>query len=977
GSYSMSPLTPSDTYYLDGANYTISLQFDVGNYEYYFETNDSKFMTRYPSSSNFTDLIITEAETHYFDGLYIDYYIAMYMGAWGSMEISYSSLSPTTYNCSVHDIYYYNQYFITDYWYVVDNGTREVLQASANSPVKVGKKDTNLIHDNARIGTNTEMDGENKLYGYYECTNEVVYNILGEDHDCWSFYENSGPFYYDKQTGLLLRDYSNVGMGYSIHKYITATNMNFQVEVPPDIDLLSPLNDTYTSKYIPIVVQNNSIVDQVWIRNWTGSDWSDNESLIYNNTHWVNSSFQVWNYEYEQVQVFANDSNGLITQLDVGFTVEEPPSIELLSPINKAYTTNSVPIIVLNNTILNEVWVRNWNGSDWSDNATLAYNNTHWVNSSIQTWENNIEQLQVFANDSVGEITELNVTFTIDTELPTISIDIPSINDAILKGSTIQIEGYANGTGSNIDQLYINGSFTLTQDPRNTREGAYTFTNSTFLQCGFYCVNVTIVDEVGFIQSIIRTFYIDNILPEINCTSLRYQGDAQNGNEIHFSGFANGTVSTILNLTINDSNFDLTNDPRGSFAGNYKFLNNSPISEGPLSVSINITDDSNQSYIFNITCIVDFSSPTQPTNLNHSFFGLDGVNITWDAVTDITNVTYIIYRNGLNIENVTINQFSETRLALGVYNYTIQAIDNAGNLGPTAEIIIEITGSGSNPSGSPPIIFLIIMLSIIGSIIGAGAIVLTVKRRSGKRETKKKIIPKMKVVQETSPLAQKLKEIEIMIGLEDIGLGIIQDITIEENFFDIEKNMIVIKNLDNFSIGLQRVNAEITLKLLDKDSIDENLKKLTEFVSSLIPEFNNYYNINTLRMFLDIYKDNSICNWLVKNNVFNLGVYENYISIKIFELYKKLKELKQKTEQQFIHIYIFSILIAEFLAHYENVLKKEFIIPELVNKDSLIFKIHKEFKSIFSKNQNVLPNTAECVYFLEILGGMFLKYMQE
>jgi hypothetical protein len=61
------------------------------------------------------------------------------------------------------------------------------------------------------------------------------------------------------------------------------------------------------------------------------------------------------------------------------------------------------------------------------------------------------------------------------------------------------------------------------------------------------------------------------------------------------------------------------------------------------------------------------------------------VNITWDASTDTggSGVSkYLIWRNETNVANTTNLYYNDSGLSIGaLYNYTVGAIDNAGNYG--------------------------------------------------------------------------------------------------------------------------------------------------------------------------------------------------------------------------------------------------------------------------------------------------------
>ena len=90
------------------------------------------------------------------------------------------------------------------------------------------------------------------------------------------------------------------------------------------------------------------------------------------------------------------------------------PDIHLISPLNTTYNTPNIPVNITNSTEVHRAWFRfsNNGGNGWTANFSLIYNGFSFTNSTI--WVNNHYLLQIFADNSYGKISMLQVKFTME-----------------------------------------------------------------------------------------------------------------------------------------------------------------------------------------------------------------------------------------------------------------------------------------------------------------------------------------------------------------------------------------------------------------------------------------------------------------------------------------------------------------------------------------------------------------------------------
>ncbi|MHA1428622.1 MAG: TolB family protein, partial [Candidatus Helarchaeota archaeon] len=238
--------------------------------------------------------------------------------------------------------------------------------------------------------------------------------------------------YYDCNTGFLI----NGTFQYSILSIIFVTYTIFMVatnaKALPSINLVSPSAPIYYESFIPVEVTNSTSVDSVWFRNSTdgGSSWSANLSLSYDGISFKNTSVLDWDDGTYILQVFANNTDNITIFKTHNFQVlTTGPNIQILSPINTTYFYGNIPLIVQNLTYVDSLWYRFYNGTIWSGNSTVSYNGTYFLDDTIY-WTDGTYQVQVFANDTSGEIAQRQERFGIDQTLP-INLTANSITDLI------------------------------------------------------------------------------------------------------------------------------------------------------------------------------------------------------------------------------------------------------------------------------------------------------------------------------------------------------------------------------------------------------------------------------------------------------------------------------------------------------------------------------------------------------------------
>lgn len=102
--------------------------------------------------------------------------------------------------------------------------------------------------------------------------------------------------------------------------------------------------------------------------------------------------------------------------------------------------------------------------------------------------------------------------------------------------------------------------------------------------------------------------------------------------------------------------------------------------------------------------IIDNDPPSAPTNLVATATSWDKIDLAWDAATDnIGVVGYYIYRDGVQVADVTGTSHTDTRLTpVTTYSYYVQAYDAAGNVSAASNTASATTKSKKGGGGGKP-----------------------------------------------------------------------------------------------------------------------------------------------------------------------------------------------------------------------------------------------------------------------------------
>ncbi len=324
------------------------------------------------------------------------------------------------------------------------------------------------------------------------------------------------------------------------------------------------------------------------------------------------------------------------------------PSLTISSPINASnYSSTSVNInYTYSDTYsgMNTCW---WSNQSGNINHTI----TCGTNITGHTWEEGLNTIYVYANDSLGnENNSEIITFTVDTTNPAVSIIYPT-NGTYHNSKTVYVNYTYLDSGIGVDTcLYSNDSWVT----NNTFTCGNNLTGDW--EEGLNTIYLAINDSVGNLNnSETISFYVDTTYPQINFT-----GSSDSNNTWDLNGNA------FINVTASDTNKDSVrldwngaNETFDNSEGNYYWENKTGLSTGTYTYSVWINDSAgNLNQTETRTIKIDNEDPTitiedpkeqsynTDTDLNINIIASDtNLDSCWYNEDDGTNYTFTCSQN--------------------------------------------------------------------------------------------------------------------------------------------------------------------------------------------------------------------------------------------------------------------------------------------------------------------------------------------
>jgi len=182
-----------------------------------------------------------------------------------------------------------------------------------------------------------------------------------------------------------------------------------------------------------------------------------------------------------------------------------PPTIIIDSPISPIYATGTIEISF--HTDFYPKWSSNTDAKNfWYYLSGVDEENQTWTTTIQRPLEDGTYTLHVYANDSAGNVAHESVTFTIDTTVPTISIDSPVTKVYTTDTITVDFSGDAEEYW-----YYIAGV--------DSENQSWTGSVSRTLADGIYTLHAFGKDAAGNVVHVTVTFTIDTTVTPTTTTT--------------------------------------------------------------------------------------------------------------------------------------------------------------------------------------------------------------------------------------------------------------------------------------------------------------------------------------------------------------------------------------------------------------------------------------------------------------------------
>ncbi len=446
----------------------------------------------------------------------------------------------------------------------------------------------------------------------------------------------------------------------------------------PSVVFNYPSNNTYYNTDINLVnvtVTDANGVDTV-IAEVNSSGTLTNYTLSKDGTtdYYYNDSLGLTSEGNYTIRIYANNSNGDINSSEfvvIGIDKTAPTFVSS-DPANNSYIKQTIPTLVIHATdSLSGIKVCVFHHGTSELNETSCTKQISWATSD------GTYTIPVSIYDNAGNHKDVNITFTVDTTPPTLSITSPA-NNSYTNQSSVTI----TWTGS--DSLSGIAYYNISRDG-GSWENLSTTTSKTYtLSDGSHTVTVIAVDNAGNTKVSSITFTVDTTPPTLSITSpannsytnqphigVTWTGSDENLDYYNFSIDNGGWINAGTNTTLSvDFVYDghhsisvLAVDKAGNTRKETLYITldttppyiqvNNPIVVGDPSstnfeVSINVSENNPKEVLFNIS-----------NSLAHLMYTVD--NHTW------------VYTLS-SIGNITSNLFGP-----GIHNISFTATDLAGN----------------------------------------------------------------------------------------------------------------------------------------------------------------------------------------------------------------------------------------------------------------------------------------------------------
>ena len=472
-----------------------------------------------------------------------------------------------------------------------------------------------------------------------------------------------------------------------------SASVSFTIDTTsPIININSPSNNTNSS-------DSNLNINYTLTETNPDKCWWTNDSGVTNNTITCNNNITsvTWNEGTTNLTIYANDTSGNENSTDVTFTIDTTsPTIQILNT-NNTNTTNMG--LDINYTVsdsgvgIDSCW---WSNDSGVTNTTIS----NCANLTTVTWNEEITNLIIYVNDTVGNENSSTISFRIDTTAPSLTLLIPSYEQSFSSNVSIPLNYTTSDTGVGIDTCWYNidgGASVIITDCLNT-----TFNTTE----GNHNITIYVNDSVGNEVSDFNDFSVSLTAPAITLEKPTDNEILNSGTNVNFNFTAidSGGISTCQ-LYGNWTGSWALNETITSITSGVQVNTNKNINDGIYKWNVWCNDTSNNggfsntNYTFRIDStfpLIDFDATTSVNNTNTTNTYIF-INV---SVTELnpSNITFKLF-NGSNEINTTTYQMSSsnsnntitfTNLADAEYTYNVTIVDIAGNSNNTNTRLIRL-----------------------------------------------------------------------------------------------------------------------------------------------------------------------------------------------------------------------------------------------------------------------------------------------